>query len=187
VQRAWNRGLEVGRYKAVDDTLAHAVEAYTGMPQLFFTWIASREKRVHFEFLDNEVPAGQRPLTAAYGWNDEITILDERPLRDVERFRRIDVNAKSPATLFPHQDPSAAPRDAAFLQECLKRFRRVRYANRQTLRVNYPLANKKQPAGETNPATQQIDFYIRSPQMTPKNKPTRQVFAHFFGMEVTWK
>ncbi|MGZ8263990.1 MAG: hypothetical protein ACXW2I_07290 [Burkholderiales bacterium] len=34
VERAWRRGLEVGRYKAVDDTLAHGVEAYSGMPQL---------------------------------------------------------------------------------------------------------------------------------------------------------
>ena len=32
VERAWKRGLDVGRYKAVDDTLAHAVEAYSGMP-----------------------------------------------------------------------------------------------------------------------------------------------------------
>ena len=38
-----------------------------------------------------------------------------------------------------------------------------------------------------NPATQQIDFYIRSPQQNPKNTPTREVFLHFFGMEVTWK
>ena len=59
--------------------------------------------------------------------------------------------------------------------------------DRQTLRVNYPMANKKQPAGEVNPAAQQIDFYIRSPQQNPKNKPNRQVFMHFFGMEVTWK
>jgi hypothetical protein len=59
--------------------------------------------------------------------------------------------------------------------------------DRKTLRVNYPMANKKLPAGETNPATQQIDFYIRSPQMNPKNRPTRQVFMHFFGMEITWK
>ena len=57
----------------------------------------------------------------------------------------------------------------------------------KTLRVNYPMANKKQPAGEVNPATQQIDFYIRSPQQNPKNKPNREVFMHFFGMEVTWK
>ena len=59
--------------------------------------------------------------------------------------------------------------------------------DRQTLRVNYPMAGKKLPAGEVNPATQQIDFYIRSPQMNPRNKPNRQVFMHFFGMEVTWK
>jgi hypothetical protein len=49
------------------------------------------------------------------------------------------------------------------------------------------MAGKKQPAGEVNPATQQIDFYIRSPQQNPKNKPNREVFLHFFGMEVTWK
>jgi hypothetical protein len=57
----------------------------------------------------------------------------------------------------------------------------------KTLRVNYPMANKKLPAGETNPAAQQIDFYIRSPQQNPKNRPNRQVFLHFFGMEITWK
>jgi hypothetical protein len=59
--------------------------------------------------------------------------------------------------------------------------------DRKTLRVNYPMANKKGVAGEVNPATQQIDFYIRSPQQTPKNTPAREVFMHFFGMEVTWK
>jgi hypothetical protein len=59
--------------------------------------------------------------------------------------------------------------------------------DRQTLRVNHPLPDKRQPAGETNPATQQIDFYIRSPEMNPRNRPARQVFMHFFGMEVTWK
>jgi hypothetical protein len=59
--------------------------------------------------------------------------------------------------------------------------------DRKTLRVNYPMANRKQPAGEVNPAMQQIDFYIRSPQQNPKNKPNREVFLHFFGMEVTWR
>ena len=59
--------------------------------------------------------------------------------------------------------------------------------DRQTLRVNYPMATRKGPAGEVNPATQQIDFYIRSPQQNPKNRPNREVFLHFFGMEITWK
>ena len=59
--------------------------------------------------------------------------------------------------------------------------------DRKTLKVNYPMARKKGVAGEVNPATQQIDFYIRSPQQNPKNRPNREVFMHFFGMEVTWK
>jgi hypothetical protein len=48
------------------------------------------------------------------------------------------------------------------------------------------MQRKKGPAGEVNPATQQIDS-IRSPQQNPKNKPNREVFLHFFGMEATWK
>jgi len=59
--------------------------------------------------------------------------------------------------------------------------------DRKTLKVNYPLPNKKGPAGEVNPATQQLDFYIRSPKQDPRNTPNREVFAHFFAMEVTWK
>ena len=57
--------------------------------------------------------------------------------------------------------------------------------DRTTLRVNYPMADKRSPAGEVNLATQQIDFYIRSPQQNPLNSPNREVFMHFFGMEVT--
>jgi N-acetylglutamate synthase-like GNAT family acetyltransferase len=30
-------------------------------------------------------------------------------------------------------------------------------------------------------------FYIRSPNMDQRNKPAREVFMHFFGLEVTWK
>ena len=135
VQRAWNRGLEVGRFKAVDDTLAHAVEAYSGMPNLFFTWAERADKRVHFEFLDNEVPAGARPITAAYGWNREITILDARPLRDIERFRHLDVNARSPEAVFPAGPATDERRDEGFLRECVRRFRVVRFADPRTGRV----------------------------------------------------
>ena len=59
--------------------------------------------------------------------------------------------------------------------------------DRQTLRVNYPLVNKKSAAGEVNPAAQQLDFFIRSPETEQGNNPPRRVFAHFFAMEVTWK
>lgn len=59
--------------------------------------------------------------------------------------------------------------------------------NRQTLKVSYPMVTKKSPAGEVNPAAQQLDFYIRSPEAQQGNNPARRVFTHFFGMEVTWK
>jgi hypothetical protein len=59
--------------------------------------------------------------------------------------------------------------------------------DRQTLKVNYPLLNKKSQAGEVNPAAQQLDFFIRSPEGDQQNNPPRKVFDHFFAMEVTWK
>ncbi len=59
--------------------------------------------------------------------------------------------------------------------------------DRKTLKVNYPLLNKKSPAGAVNPAAMQLDFYIRSPETDDQNNPPRKVFDHFFAMEVTWK
>ena len=78
VERAWKRGLEFGRYKAVDDTLAHSVEAYTGMPNVFFTWVRRSDKRIRFEFLDNTVPFGER---AAHRGVSATTTLLQRPRR----------------------------------------------------------------------------------------------------------
>ncbi len=59
--------------------------------------------------------------------------------------------------------------------------------DRKTLKVHYPLLNKKSPAGAVNPSMQQLDFFIRSPEQDARNNPTRAVFDHFFAMEVTWK
>ena len=42
-------------------------------------------------------------------------------------------------------------------------------------------------AGAVNPALQQLDFYIRSPEKNAANHPDREVFDHFFAMEVTWR
>src|SRR5262249_60107510 len=55
VERAWKRGLQVGRYKAVEDLLPHNVEAYTGMPELFFTLARAARRRVHDALLANRV------------------------------------------------------------------------------------------------------------------------------------
>jgi len=133
VERAWSRGLDVGRYKAVDDTLAHSVEAYSGMPEVFFTWARRSDKRVHYEFLDNSVARGDTPRTVAFGWNDGLSILDVRRMLDVCRFRRVNVDATSPAALY-----QATPDDAdngGFLRDCIARFRDVTFADQATGRI----------------------------------------------------
>ena len=57
--------------------------------------------------------------------------------------------------------------------------------DRETLAVQ--LTPDSGEAGAVNPATQQIDFYIRSPQSNEANHPSREVFDHFFAMETLWK
>jgi len=135
VERAWKRGLDVGRYKAVDDTLAHGVEAYTGMPGLFFTWIARTDKRVHFEFLDNSVRLGEPPRTVAFGWNDGIDILDVKCLLDVERYRRVNVDARNPGELYADARMLSAAENTGFLRQCIERVPRVNFADQTTGRI----------------------------------------------------
>jgi hypothetical protein len=55
------------------------------------------------------------------------------------------------------------------------------------LTVRFPPEGQASPAGAVNPALQQLDFYIRSPEENNENHPNREVFDHFFAMEVTWK
>ena len=57
--------------------------------------------------------------------------------------------------------------------------------DRETLAVRPRAAGSA--AGAVNPAAQQLDFYIRSPERNDANHPDREVFDHFFAMEVTWK
>ena len=56
--------------------------------------------------------------------------------------------------------------------------------HRDTLEVM--LQPESGEAGGVNPAAQQLDFYIRSPEPNGQNHPGREVFDHFFAMEVTW-
>ncbi|MFO1414095.1 MAG: hypothetical protein U1F10_09385 [Burkholderiales bacterium] len=135
VERAWGRGRDVGRYKAVDDTLAHAVEAYSGMPELFFTWIRRTEKRVHFEFLDNTVPRGAAPRTAAFGWNRTLHVLDVKCLIDIERYRKLAIDAQSAEALYPDRSVLDAARNSGFLQRCVAEFREVSFVEQATGRT----------------------------------------------------
>ncbi len=131
VERAWKRGLEVGRYKAVDDLLAHNIEAYTGMPQLFFTWALRTKKRVHYEFLDNSVPKGSQPRTVAFGWNGEMNILDIKCLLDIDRFRKINVDARNPDEIYDEREMSAK-KNVAFLVQCAERIPILNFVDERT-------------------------------------------------------
>jgi hypothetical protein len=133
VERAWKRGLQVGRYKAVEDLLAHNVEAYAGMPELFFTWALDTHRRVHYEFLDNSVTEG-RPLTVAFGWNGEMTILDLKRMLDIERFRKINIRAQKPEDVYVEKE-LAPERNVAFLKRCARLIPIINFADRATGRV----------------------------------------------------
>jgi hypothetical protein len=141
VERAWKRGLQVGRYKAVEDLLAHNVEAYTGMPELFFTWARDTHRRVHYEFLDNSVAEG-KPLTVAFGWNGEMTILDLKRMLDIERFRKINIHAQRPDRVY--LDKELAPeRNVEFVQRCARLIPVINFADRATGRVYARLEHGK--------------------------------------------
>jgi hypothetical protein len=131
VERAWIRGLKVGRYKAVDDLLAHNIEAYTGMPELFFTWALSTRRRVHYEFLDNSVAEGKRPRTVAHGWNREMTILDVKSMLDIDRFRKINVDARWPQEVYAGRD-LAPEYNTDFLRRCARMIPAINFADYET-------------------------------------------------------
>jgi hypothetical protein len=135
VERAWARGLEFGRFKAVDDTLAHAVEAYTGIPDVFFTWARHNEKRIQFEFLDNTVPFGTRPRTVAFGDNDTCNILNVKGTLDIERYGRVNVDAGAPGLLYADRGLLEPQHNTRFLERCIHGFREVNFADQTSGRI----------------------------------------------------
>jgi hypothetical protein len=135
VTRAWRRGLQLGRYKAVDDLLAQNVEAYAGIPALFFTWASCSDKLVHYEFLDNSVPLGDQPRTVAFGWNGEMNILDVKGILDIERYRKIDVDADAPEKVYRDRETMAAAANTQFLAQCVRTIPVVNFAARDTGRI----------------------------------------------------
>ncbi len=134
VERAWIRGLKVGRYKAVDDLLAHNVEAYTGMPELFFTWALSAGKEVHYEFLDNSVAEGRPPRTVAFGWNGEMNVLDIKRMLDIERFRKINIGAQKPEEVYANEN-LAPEYNVDFLKRCARWIPAINFADYETGQV----------------------------------------------------
>jgi hypothetical protein len=132
VERAWRRGLQIGRYKALDDLLAHNIEAFTGMQNMLFGRTLDPKLRIHYELLDNNVPRGDAPLTIAFGWSGEMNVLDLKSMIDIERYRKINVNATSPAEVYPDQLQMSVENNTAFLTSCFKKYPHLNLADRHT-------------------------------------------------------
>jgi hypothetical protein len=130
VERGWLRALERGRYKAVEDFLGHSVEAYAGMPKILFKWLAHHRPDYRYFFLDNSVPKGTFPKTIAFGNQHEMTIYDPVALIDIERYQKINVNALSPAQVYPPGEDFSVAANAGFLKELLRRIPVVDFFDR---------------------------------------------------------
>ena len=132
VERAWLRGISTGRYKAVDDLLYHNIEAYSGMPDLFFAWALARDKSVHYEFLDNSVPYGEVPRTIAFGQNGSLVIVDIDKFCDIDRFRHVNVDATSAKEILTAPATGGA---TVFLKRCCDLLPRVDFVQKGSDRI----------------------------------------------------
>jgi hypothetical protein len=111
------------------------VEAYSGIPDVFFTWVRRSDKRIQFEFLDNTVRLGERPRTVAFGDNDTFNVLSVKGTLDIERYGRVNVDAAAPEFLYSDRSLLAAERNTGFLRRCISGFRTVNFADQATGRI----------------------------------------------------
>src|SRR5262249_47203733 len=91
-------------------------------------------KQVHYEFVDNSVAEGRPPRTAAFGWNGEMTILDIKSMIDIERFRKINIHARSADEVYANKDLSPES-NVDFLKRCARWIPIINFADYETGRV----------------------------------------------------
>ncbi|MGH1484149.1 MAG: hypothetical protein ACRBM6_36665 [Geminicoccales bacterium] len=170
VERAWSRGQTTGRFKAVDDLLAHNIEAYTGMPALFFAWALS-DKKVHFEFLDNSVPKGERPRTIATGWNRGMTVFDIEGMLNIERFKKVDIQATSPDQIFGEAS-QAAEANLDFLKQCCEQLGQVTFAEPASGEAYAVVEDRRWTwwSGSSSPVAKQTEALLEAQGLMPPEK-----------------
>ena len=130
VERGWDRGLERGRYKAVEDFLGHCIEAYAGMPKLLFKWTSHDKPVYFFEFLDNSVAKGTYPTLIARGTQGKMQIYQIHSLIDIERFLRINVLATCPEEVAAPPEQLLVANNLGFLKQCIARFALIEFIDR---------------------------------------------------------
>ncbi|MDP2133344.1 MAG: zeta toxin family protein, partial [Sulfuritalea sp.] len=130
VLRGWQRALQRGRYKAVEDFLGHGVEACRGMPKILFKWLASPRPDYRYVFLDNRVPKGTFPKTIASGDRSGMTLYDPVALIDIERYQKINIHAGAPDEVYPPAAEMAVAANCGFLRECVRRIGTIDFVER---------------------------------------------------------
>ncbi|MFA9421760.1 MAG: hypothetical protein ACERLB_16570, partial [Gammaproteobacteria bacterium] len=128
----WKRGLQVGRYKAVDDLLAHNIEAFNGIPVIFFTWALNKKKTVYYEFLDNSVAYGEKPRTVAFGSDGEMYVYSFKCLFDVVRYTKINIESTNAAEVYCGGKDMSAEANTDFLVECARKISMINFVERKS-------------------------------------------------------
>lgn len=119
VERGWERGIERGRYKSIEDFLGHCVEAYTGMSKLLFKWLANEKPKFFFEFLDNSVAKGEYPKMIAKGTQHHMDLYQPELFVNIERYQHINIMAKTPEEVYPGSGIMAVEHNLGFLRQCI--------------------------------------------------------------------
>jgi len=132
VERGWERGLERGRYKAIEDFLGHCIEAYAGMSKLLFKWLSTDEPKFFFEFLDNSVPKGTYPEMIAKGTQGYMAIYRPELFVNIERYQRINVMAKTPEEVYPESGILAVENNLGFLRQCIEKINGLDFVDPRT-------------------------------------------------------
>lgn len=135
VERGWQRGIEQGRYKAVEDYLGHSLEAYLGMPRIFFKWLAHKKPHFKYRFLDNSIPKGTYPKTIAFGTQNVMNILNPVAFVDIERYQKINIKAKFPEEVYPADSAMALKNNISFLKQSIICIPCVNFVDEKSNRV----------------------------------------------------
>jgi hypothetical protein len=197
VERAWIRGLQVGRYKSVDDLLDHNIEAFNGIPVIFFTWALNKKKTVYYEFLDNSVAYGEKPRTIAFGCDGEMYIYDFKCMLDVVRYTKINIKATSPTEVYSDENKMRAEANTGFLVNCARKILVINFVERKSgliyarmecgkiCWVNHELARQMLNDSDTRAgfdaiAAEMIDDPNQIPEAATKPVPT-EALHHAMG------
>jgi hypothetical protein len=81
------------------------------------------------------VPPGERPRTVAFGRGGELNVLDVKGLLDVDRYRKINVDARGREEVYPGGAAMAPEHNTHFLAACVRRLPAVNFADRDTGRI----------------------------------------------------